>query len=539
MRAAPTLAEGFPDISGMTVARQAHWGRWLAAAAILVVLAAIGRAFVNGQIEWTYVSRFLTAKVILEGITNTMVMAVLAMALGIVLGVVVAIMRLSSNPVLASVAAGYTWLFRGTPLILQLLLWFNLALVFPTIGIPGLWSARAVDVMTPFLSALLGLGINQGAYTSEVMRAGMLSVDVGQYEAAQAIGMGRLRALRRIILPQAMRVVIPPLGNEFIGMVKATSLASVIQYPEVLHNAENIYYANSRVIELLIVAGSWYLLVVSILTPLQMLLERRFARGALQISPMTQPLVAIRSVSKNFGEFQALNRVSLDVRAGEVLCLIGASGSGKTTLLRCINQLTSIDSGGIWLDGELLGVREEGGRLHRLTERQIARQRLKTGMVFQRFNLFPHKTALENITEGPVQVQGRSREDARAEAMELLGRVGLVAKADAYPSQLSGGQQQRVAIARALAMKPMLMLFDEPTSALDPELVGEVLAVMKELARSGMTMMVVTHELGFAREVADTVVYMDHGAIVESGPATEVLGKPREVRTQSFLSAVI
>jgi polar amino acid transport system ATP-binding protein len=254
---------------------------------------------------------------------------------------------------------------------------------------------------------------------------------------------------------------------------------------------------------------------------------------------MTRPLVAIRSVSKNFGEFQALNRVSLDVGAGEVLCLIGASGSGKTTLLRCINQLTSTDSGGIWLDGELLGVREEGGRLHRLTERQIARQRLKTGMVFQRFNLFPHKTALENITEGPVQVQGRKPEDARAEAMELLARVGLAAKADAYPSQLSGGQQQRVAIARALAMKPMLMLFDEPTSALDPELVGEVLAVMKELARSGMTMMVVTHELGFAREVADTVVYMDHGAIVESGPAAEVLGTPREVRTQSFLSAVI
>jgi polar amino acid transport system ATP-binding protein len=254
---------------------------------------------------------------------------------------------------------------------------------------------------------------------------------------------------------------------------------------------------------------------------------------------MTQPLVAIRSVSKNFGEFQALNRVSLDVWPGEVLCLIGASGSGKTTLLRCINQLTSVDSGGIWLDGELLGVREEGERLHRLSERQIARQRLKTGMVFQRFNLFPHKTALENITEGPVQVQGRKQEEARAEAMELLGRVGLVAKADAYPSQLSGGQQQRVAIARALAMKPMLMLFDEPTSALDPELVGEVLTVMKELARSGMTMMVVTHELGFAREVADTVVYMDHGAIVESGPAAEVLGKPREVRTQSFLSAVI
>ena len=284
MRAEPTLATGFPDISGMAVARQAHWRRWLAAAVIVVVLAVIGRAFAGGQIEWSYVGRFLTAKVILEGIVNTMVMAVLAMALGIVLGVVVAIMRLSPNPVLQSVATGYTWLFRGTPLILQLLLWFNLALVFPTIGIPGLWSVRAVDLMTPFLSALLGLGINQGAYTSEVMRAGMLSVDAGQYEAAQAIGMGRLRALRRIILPQAMRVVIPPLGNEFIGRVKATSLASVIQYPEVLHNAENIYYANSRVIELLIVAGFWYLMVVSVLTPLQMLLERRFARGSLQVA---------------------------------------------------------------------------------------------------------------------------------------------------------------------------------------------------------------------------------------------------------------
>ncbi len=276
---ATPLADGFPDLSGLPTARRLHWGRWLAAAAILIVLGSIGRAFAAGQIEWAYVARFLTVPVIVTGIVNTMVMAVLAMALGIALGVLVAVMRLSPNPLLRTVASGYTWLFRGTPVILQLLLWFNLALVFPTIGIPGIWSGRAVDVMTPFLAALLGLGINQGAYTSEVMRAGMLSVDTGQYEAASAIGMSRMKALRRIILPQAMRVVIPPLGNEFIGMVKSTSLASVIQYPEVLHAAENIYYANSRVIELLIVAGLWYLLIVSILTPLQMLLERRFSRG--------------------------------------------------------------------------------------------------------------------------------------------------------------------------------------------------------------------------------------------------------------------
>jgi polar amino acid transport system permease protein len=278
--AAPPLEDGFPDLSGLTVARRMHWGRWAAATLIVLALAALVRAFAKGQIEWSYVGRFLTVPAIIDGIVNTVVMAVAAMALGIVLGVGVAVMRLSPNPVLRVVASGYTWLFRGTPVILQLLLWFNLALVFPVIGIPGLWSARTIDLMTPFLSALLGLGINQGAYTSEVVRAGMLSVDVGQYEAAQAIGMSRLLSLRRIIFPQAMRMVIPPLGNEFIGMVKMTSLASVIQYPEVLHSAENIYYANSRVIELLIVAGIWYLAVVSALTPLQMLLERRFARGA-------------------------------------------------------------------------------------------------------------------------------------------------------------------------------------------------------------------------------------------------------------------
>jgi polar amino acid transport system permease protein len=278
--AAPPLDQGFPDLSGMTVARRMRWGRWTAATLIVLALAALVRAFARGQIEWSYVGRFLTVPAIVDGIVDTVVMAVAAMALGIVLGVAVAVMRLSPNPVLRVVASGYTWLFRGTPVILQLLLWFNLALVFPVIGIPGLWSARTIDLMTPFLSALLGLGINQGAYTSEVVRAGMLSVDVGQYEAAQAIGMSRLLSLRRIIFPQAMRMVIPPLGNEFIGMVKMTSLASVIQYPEVLHSAENIYYANSRVIELLIVAGIWYLAVVSALTPLQMLLERRFARGA-------------------------------------------------------------------------------------------------------------------------------------------------------------------------------------------------------------------------------------------------------------------
>jgi polar amino acid transport system ATP-binding protein len=250
-------------------------------------------------------------------------------------------------------------------------------------------------------------------------------------------------------------------------------------------------------------------------------------------------IVVAADVRKTFGSVQALDGVSIEIPAGQVLCIVGPSGSGKSTLLRCINQLERIDSGAIWVDGELIGYRRVGDKLYELTDAEVARQRLTSGMVFQRFNLFQHMTALENIIEGPVTVQKRRRSEAIAEAEALLERVGLSVKRDAYPSELSGGQQQRVAIARALAMKPKLMLFDEPTSALDPELVGEVLAVMKDLARSGMTMIVVTHELGFAREVANEVVFMDRGAIVERGSPQEVLVHPKQQRTRDFIAAVL
>ncbi|MCB5174166.1 amino acid ABC transporter ATP-binding protein [Microvirga lenta] len=251
------------------------------------------------------------------------------------------------------------------------------------------------------------------------------------------------------------------------------------------------------------------------------------------------PIVVAADVRKTFGSVQALDGVSIEIPAGQVLCIVGPSGSGKSTLLRCINQLERIDSGAIWVDGELIGYRRVGNKLYELTDSEIARQRLASGMVFQRFNLFQHMTALENIIEGPVTVQRRRRNEVVDEAMALLERVGLEAKRDAYPSELSGGQQQRVAIARALAMKPKLMLFDEPTSALDPELVGEVLAVMRDLASSGMTMIVVTHELGFAREVANEVVFMDRGAIVERGSPQEVLVHPQQQRTRDFIAAVL
>ncbi|MFF9348940.1 amino acid ABC transporter ATP-binding protein [Streptomyces sp. NPDC014734] len=256
---------------------------------------------------------------------------------------------------------------------------------------------------------------------------------------------------------------------------------------------------------------------------------------------MNDVILGARGVRKRFGETEVLKGIDLDVRSGEVLCVIGPSGSGKSTLLRCFNHLERIDAGRVWMNGELIGYEQHGtsGHLRERSPRDVRRQRERIGMVFQRFHLFPHRTAVQNVMEGPVAVRGRSRAQARKQALELLSEVGLADRADHYPAQLSGGQQQRVAIARALAMEPALMLFDEPTSALDPELVGEVLGVMRDLARRGTTMVVVTHEMGFAREVADRVVFMDRGAVVESGSPELLFTAPRHARTRAFLSTVL
>jgi ABC-type polar amino acid transport system ATPase subunit len=251
------------------------------------------------------------------------------------------------------------------------------------------------------------------------------------------------------------------------------------------------------------------------------------------------PMVRADGVSKSFGSNAVLKGISLTVEPGEVLCIVGPSGSGKSTFLRCINHLERVDAGRLSVDGQLVGYREKGDKLYELKPKEAAKQRREIGMVFQRFNLFPHMTALENVMEAPMRVRGISKAQATARAEELLARVGLGDKGDHYPAHLSGGQQQRVAIARALAMEPKLMLFDEPTSALDPELVGEVLDVMKGLAKTGMTMIVVTHEMGFAREVADSLVFMDGGVVVESGDPREVLSNPQHERTKAFLSKVL
>jgi polar amino acid transport system ATP-binding protein len=257
------------------------------------------------------------------------------------------------------------------------------------------------------------------------------------------------------------------------------------------------------------------------------------------MAPMSSPMVEIRGVHKSFGTLEVLHDVDLTVQAGTVTVILGPSGSGKSTLLRTINHLEKVDRGHVRVDGELIGYRQSGTRLHELGERHVLKQRAGIGFVFQTFNLFPHLTVTENLVEAPVSALGRPREAAHRRALELLDRVGLADKADAYPRQLSGGQQQRVAIARALALDPKLVLFDEPTSALDPELVGEVLDVMRDLARAGTTMIVVTHEIGFAREVADTIVFVDQGRILEQGPPGQVLDHPQHDRTRAFLSKVL
>ncbi|MFJ3818971.1 amino acid ABC transporter ATP-binding protein [Streptomyces sp. NPDC090056] len=250
-------------------------------------------------------------------------------------------------------------------------------------------------------------------------------------------------------------------------------------------------------------------------------------------------MVRAEGVRKHFGNLQVLKGIDLTVKRGQVCCLLGPSGSGKSTFLRCINHLERVDGGRLTVDGELVGYRQQGDKLYELREREVADRRRDIGMVFQRFNLFPHMTAVENVMEAPVKVAGVSRADARERAHALLGQVGLGDRGHHYPAELSGGQQQRVAIARALAMKPKLMLFDEPTSALDPELVGDVLDVMRQLASDGMTMVVVTHEIGFAREVGDTAVFMDEGVVVEAGDPRRVLVEPEQERTRAFLSKVL
>jgi len=526
---------------------------------------------------------YLSLPYLLEGIELTLQVTALGLIGGLILGLILAWMQLSRFPALAVIARGYTVIFRGTPLILQMVFAYD---ALPHIGIK----------LPAIMAAGLALACNEAPFIAEMLRAGVLGVDRGQVLAGQALGMTPSVLMRRIIAPQAIRTMIPAFGNESVSALKNSSLASVIAVQELTLRSTQLASSTFDFFSIFFASGLIYLVLTGAVSAIQLGFEwlldldrttrqRRLAdylpwrrvdlatklelvvrnAPALDVEPAapaelaeTPPLaltrkdrdkraatiarnnvaVEVKDLHKNYGVQTVLDGLDMTVRIGEVLALLGPSGSGKSTLLRCINHLEDWDSGTVRVGGRRLGFHDDGKRL---TPRAVANERASVGvgMVFQQFNLFSHLTAKENVA-GPLRwVHGMTRIDADRRADELLERVGLSHRADALPRHLSGGQQQRVAIARALAPNPSVLLLDEPTSALDPELVNEVLEVIRRLAiDDGLTMIISTHQIRFADEVADRVAFLSRGAILEEGPAHEVLTSPRYPATARFLSVM-
>jgi polar amino acid transport system permease protein len=512
---------------------------------------------------------YLTSRFLLQGALLAVEIAVVSMALGLALGLGLALLRLSRHAAIRGPAWCYIWFIRGTPLLLQLVFIYD---VLPAVGIK----------LDTFTTAIIGFSLNEAAFSAEIIRGGILSVSRSQAIAAAALAMSGGLTLRRIIMPQAMRAILPGITNQAISMIKSTSIASVIMVNELTFRAEQIVGQNFKFFTVFTAAALIYLAMTSSVALGQIAAERRFdflrergdnffarfagaigmgwRRESEPVRPApreenlpaliadlcrdvggagSRPVVVCRNVQKAYGDRQVLNGIDLIVGRGEVVAVMGPSGSGKSTLLRMINHLEPLDWGEITVDGRHVGYRRlPGGGLRPAGNLARARAEARIGMVFQHFNLFEHLTALENLIEAPIRVYRQPSDAAREMALRLLAGVGLAGHVDHLPHRLSGGQQQRVAIARALAVAPRVMLFDEPTSALDPELVGEVLGVIRALADAGMTMIIVTHEVRFAREVADRIVFMDDGAIVEEGPPAQLLDAPKQERTRRFLRMV-
>lgn len=433
---------------------------------------------------------------LLKGAGYTLQLSIGGMFFGLLLGFILALMRLSPIWPVRWLARFYISIFRGTPLIAQL---FMIYYGLPQFGIE----------LDPIPSAMIGLSLNTAAYAAETLRAAISSIDKGQWEAAASIGMTPWQTMRRAILPQAARVALPPLSNSFISLVKDTSLAATIQVPELFRQAQLITSRTLEVFTMYLAASLIYWIMATVLSTLQNHFENQLNR-----QERTQmSAIEVKNLVKKFHGQTVLHGIDLEVKPGEVVAIIGPSGSGKTTLLRSINLLEQPEAGTITVGDITIDTARSLSQ-----QKSLIRQlRQHVGFVFQNFNLFPHRTVLENIIEGPVIVKGEPKEEATARARELLAKVGLAGKETSYPRRLSGGQQQRVAIARALAMRPEVILFDEPTSALDPELVGEVLNTIRQLAQEKRTMVIVTHEMSFARDVADRAIFMDQGRIVEQG----------------------
>ena len=535
---------------------------------------------------WREFLSYVVEPFLLEGAVLAVQISALAMIGGITLGLGLALMRLSRHAAIRGTAWFYIWFVRGTPQLLQLVFLYD---ALPPLGIK----------LDTFTTAVIGFALNEAAFSAEIIRGGIMSVNRNQSIAATSLGMGPFLTLRRIILPQAMRAILPGMSNDVIGMIKGTSIASVIFVNELTFRSQQIVGQNFKFFTVFAAAGVIYLIMTSAVAVCQALLERRFnieidreaGRGSgfgkmfylpplgfgprpdasppapepaavaiakdsseaiasldwirnvtnatsAESSAEPAPFVVFKNVHKAYGPREVLRGIDLTVNKGEVVVVMGPSGSGKSTLLRLVNHLESLDWGEITVEGKYVGYQRHNNFMRPIRDLAKARADARIGMVFQHFNLFEHLTAIGNVMEAPLQVYGQKLETAQTLALNLLASVGLSQHANKLPHRLSGGQQQRVAIARALAISPRLMLFDEPTSALDPELVGEVLGVMRRLAEAGMTMIVVTHEVRFAQEVADRVVFMDEGMVIEQGTPAEVLGAPKHERTQRFLRMV-
>jgi polar amino acid transport system permease protein len=525
---------------------------------------------------------YVVAPFLLQGALTAIEIAALAMVFGLTLGLCIAMMRLSNIKILAAIAWFYTWFMRGTPLLLQLVFIYD---ALPLVGIK----------LDNFTTAVVCFALNEAGFSGEFIRGGILSVNRTQIIAASALGLGPFLSLRRIILPQAMRAILPQIANSAISMIKGTSVASVIFVNELMFRSEQIVAENFKFFTVFTAAAIIYLAMTSVLAWLQAALENRFSldrgrlprrggilskfsvfrartaaptsldatgvclretaatslSGLIGLRPpehsvdargsadrTSTPFVICRNVRKSYASREILRGLDFSVDRGEVLVIMGMSGSGKSTLLRLINHLEGLDGGEIEVDGKYVGYVRSNGVLRPVRNLAKARADARIGMLFQQFNLFEHFTAIENVVEAPVHVYGMDRRETDELGRHLLASVGLSTHADHLPHHLSGGQQQRVAIARALAISPRLMLFDEPTSALDPQLVGEVLGVIRQLADAGMTMIVVTHEVGFARDVADRIIFIDNGQIVEQGKPQDVLDNPQHERTKRFLRVV-
>jgi len=503
------------------------------------------------SLDWGYFISLFTMAAFYKACVTVILLSTLGWFIGLVFGFLVTCAKMSDRCWLNIPASVFIWFFRSIPLLVLLIFTYNLPQLFPSTG---------VFLGVPFIAGLVSLAVTEAAYMAEIHRSGLLSVSKGQHEAGHALNIGFIGIQRLIVIPQALRISMPALTNEYVTIIKLTSLVSAISLPELLQTGQRLYSQNFLVMETLLAVAVYYVGIVTIFGGVLQWLEKKMDVPSRNPKPLSQtecetlrqeamamptkkiaktkgqpPALQLIKLSKSYGDNEVLKKIDMKIAIGEVVSIIGPSGSGKTTLIRTVNMLEKLNGGEVVLFGE------DFIKADTITNKKKVRTAmLRIGMVFQSFNLFPHKTVLENIMLAPRYHNLQEDKDiTRKQALYLLDRVGLLEHANKYPHQLSGGQQQRVAIARTLALSPDIILFDEPTSALDPEMVGEVLKVIQDLAKEGMTLVIVTHEMDFALSVSDRVVMMEHGIVQADAKPIDIeqadASTPDLLRVRSFM----